>query len=434
MTKRIALSVLAAALLFAGCSAKEEKEAVKNGPVEIEFWTLLSGQLGQKLAELIEEYDAANENVTIENVNSGSYNAQQQKMLAAVAAGDFPTISMIDYKNVPFYAANGWLEPINDYASKEDMADFIPGLLDDLTLDGKIYALPYNRSTQGLYYNKELFAQAGLDPDVPPETWEDVVEYGKVIGKLGEEYHGIYAIGNMQWYYEPMVYEWGGEFADASGRFTFNDAKGVEVAQFLQDLVYVEKVAVVPSILSGSWDQQAVEFVNGKVGMMRQSTALNRYIQGVVDFDWGFTMFPAGPNGRVVTGGGANVAIGAKSSEAEKKAAWEFLNWLTNTENSATFHMNTGYMPSRRSVQQLDEVKTFYEENPTWLISVGQLDYAKPTSCAVLNSPSWGTTIEVAFERIIINRENPQMVLDEAVEELNAGIDEAIASGTLIKK
>ena len=451
MNKKILLFGLIAVTLLAACSAGAGEPASEaaddsaasaeaaapesqEAPIEIEFWTLLSGQIGEKLAELIEQYNAETENVTIVNVNSGSYNNQQEAMLAAVAAGNFPVISMIDYKNVPFYASNGWLEPINNYASDEDMADFIPGLLEDLTLDGNVYALPYNRSTQGMFYNKELFAEAGLDAEAAPATWDEVIEDGKAIEALGEDYHGIYAIGNMQWYFEPMVYEWGGEFSDDTCHFTFNDAIGVEVAQYLQDMVYVDEVAAVPSILSGSWDQQAVEFVNGKVGMMRQSTALNSYIQGVVDFDWGFAMFPEGPEGRVVTGGGANVAISAKATDAEKQAAWDFVKWLTGTENSAVFHMDTGYMPSRYSVQDLDEVQAFYAENPTWLVSVGQLDYARPTSCAVLNSPNWGATIEAAFERIIINQEDPQTVLDEAVEELNSGIDEATDAGTLIVK
>lgn len=451
MKNKVLVLGLIATLLLAACStgstaaaepAADEGATAQDAavvekveePIEIEFWTLLSGQIGEKLAELIDQYNAENDNVTIINVNTGSYNAQQEAMLAAVAAGNFPVISMIDYKNVPFYAANGWLEPINNYASDDDMADFIPGLLEDLTLNGNVYALPYNRSTQGLFYNKDLFVEAGLDPDNPPQTWDEVVEYGKAIEALGDDYHGIYAIGNMQWYFEPMVYEWGGQFSDENCYFTFNDEAGVAVAQFLQDMVYVDKVAVVPSILSGSWDQQAVEFVNGKVGMMRQSTALNSFIQGVVDFNWGFTMYPEGPEGRVVTGGGANIAISAKASDAEKQAAWDFVNWLTGTENSAAFHMDTGYMPSRYSVQDLPEVQAFYVENPTWLVSVGQLEYAKPTSCAVLNSPNWGTTIEAAFERIIINEEDPQSVLDEVVIELNSSIDEAKDAGTLIMK
>jgi sn-glycerol 3-phosphate transport system substrate-binding protein len=402
-------------------------------PLEIEFWTLLSGQIGEKLNSLINQYNSIQQNVKILNVNSGSYNSQQEKMLAAVAARKFPVISMIDYKNVPFYASNGWLESLNKYASQADMADFIPGLLDDLTLKGQLYALPYNRSTQGLYYNKDLFAKAGLDPNKPPETWDDVVKYGKAIEALGNGCHGIYATGNMQWYFEPMVYEWGGQFSDKDGHFTFNDKQGVEAAQFLQDLVFKYKVAVVPSNLSGSWDQQAIEFVNGKIGMMRQSTALNKYMQ-IVNFNWGFAMLPAGPKGRFVTGGGANIAVSAKASEAEKKAAWDFIKWLTGTENSADFHMDTGYMPSRNSVQKLPSVQAFYKTNPTWLVTVNELKYTKSTSTAVLNSPSWGVTIEAAMDRIILNKESPQKVLDEIAKELNASIDESKKAGTFIIK
>ena len=167
--------------------------------VEIEFWTLLTGPLGERLDSMINEYNESQDNVKVVNVNQGGYNEIQQKMLAALAAGD-PTYvaTMIDYKNVPFYANSDVLEPISDWASAEDMEDFIPGLLADLTLEDKVYALPMKRSTQGLYYNKDLFAQAGLDPEKPPETWDEVREYGQAIAALGDEYNGTYGTGNMQ--------------------------------------------------------------------------------------------------------------------------------------------------------------------------------------------------------------------------------------------
>lgn len=404
-------------------------------PVEIEFWTLLTGALGERLDDLIVQYNAGQDQVRVVNVNQGGYNELQQKMLAALAAGDPSyTATMIDYKNVPFYANAGVLEPISDRASAEDMQDFIPGLLSDLTLNDKVYALPMNRSTQGLYYNKDLFVQAGLDPNSPPQTWDEVREYGMAIAALGDQYAGTYATGNMQWYFEPLVYEFGGQFSDEECNFTFNDEYGVAAATYLRDLLYEDGAAIVPSNLSGPFDQQMSEFVQGNVGMIRQSTAVNGFISDVVDFDWGFTQFPEGPAGRVVTGGGANVAIGAHATEAQKAAAWDFINWLTNTENSAAFHMATGYMPSRYSVSELPEVQAFYEEHPSWKLSVDQLEYARPTSCAVLNSPQWAAVIESSVERIIVNDEDIQTVLDDAVEELNAGIAAAREEGTLIKK
>jgi sn-glycerol 3-phosphate transport system substrate-binding protein len=404
-------------------------------PVEIEFWTLLTGPLGERLDSMISEYNDSQGNVVVVNVNQGGYNEIQQKMLAALAAGD-PTYvaTMIDYKNVPFYANSGVLEPISDWASDEDMADFIPGLLTDLTLNDKVYALPMNRSTQGLYYNKDLFARAGLDPEKPPQTWEEVREYGMAIAALGDEYSGTYGTGNMQWYFEPLVYEFGGEFSDAECNFTFNDEFGVAAATYLQDLIHKDGAAIIPANLSGPFDQQMSEFVQGNIGMIRQSTAVNGFISDVVDFDWGFTMFPEGPAGRAVTGGGANVAIGAHATDEEKAAAWDFIRWLTNAENSAAFHMATGYMPSRYSVAELPEVQAFYEDHPTWQISVDQLDFSRPTSCAVLNSPQWAAVIESNMDRILINNEDVQTVLDEAVAELNEALEAVRADGTLIQK
>ena len=295
------LAVMILAVGLAACNAQEEpttdetpgeapaatevpmvEEAME--PVEIEFWTLLTGPLGERLDGMVTEYNASQDAVEVVNVNQGGYNEIQQKMLAALAAGS-PTyvVTMIDYKNVPFYANSGVLEPISDWASAEDMADFIPGLLADLTLDGKVYALPMNRSTQGLYYNKDLFREAGLDPDKPPETWDEVRQYGAAIAALGDDFSGIYGTGNMQWYFEPFVYEFGGSFSDADCNFTFNDEYGVAAATYLSDLVHEDGVAIIPSIMSGPFDQQATEFVQGKVGMLRQSTAVNEILSNVVD-------------------------------------------------------------------------------------------------------------------------------------------------------
>ena len=448
--------ILLLALVITGCTSEEEPAEIEptaeptaeapaaeeapdldelEEPVEIEFWTLLTGALGERLDSMINEYNASQDNVIVVNVNQGGYNEIQQKMLAALAAGS-PTYvaTMIDYKNVPFYANSDILEPISDWASDEDMQDFIPGLLADLTLNGKVYALPMNRSTQGLYYNKDLFIEAGLDPDKPPETWDEVREYGQAVAALGDEFNGIYGTGNMQWYFEPFVYEFGGEFSDAACNFTFNDEYGVAAATYLQDLIHKDGAAIIPANLSGPFDQQMSEFVQGNIGMIRQSTAVNGFISDVVDFDWGFTMFPEGPAGRAVTGGGANVAIGAHATEEQKAAGWDFVSWLTNAVNSAAFHMATGYMPSRFSAAELPEVAEFYTDHPTWKISVDQLEFARPTSCAVLNSPQWASVIESSMDRILINNEDVQSVLDDAVEELNDALDGVRAEGTLIEK
>ncbi len=405
--------------------------ATAQDVIEIEFWTLLTGQLAERVDALVQDYNASQSAVRVINVNQGGYNELQRALLAAVAAGTTPPVTMVDFQYVPFYASNGVFVPLNELADESELSDLTPGLLGDLIVDGKLYAVPFNRSTQGMYYNKDLFRQAGLDPENPPQTWDEVLEAARAIRALGDEYYGIYATFST-WYWQPFVQSWGGEFSDANCNFTFNDAAGVAAAEFFQSLLYEEDVALIPSNLSGTFDQQAIEFVTGRVGMMRQSTAINGFIDSVVDFDWGFTMLPAGPGGRAVTGGGANLAISARAPREIQEAAWDFVSFMSSTENTARFHMETGYMPVRLSAAQLPQVQEFYQTHPTWQVSVNQLEFARPTSCATLNTPEYNSIMSQAIERIILNNEDPQTVLDQAVAELNALVEQRRAAGELI--
>ncbi len=413
-------------------AAAQPTAAPKAGAMKLEFWTLLTGQLGDMVQAQIDAYNKSQDKIQIVNVNQGGYDQLQAKLLAAVAAGNPPVLTMVDYKNVPYYAQQGVFEPLDSYASPDDMKDFIPGLLTDLTYHGKLYALPFNRSTQGLYYNKDLFKAAGLDPEKPPATWDDVIAYSKKIADPSKKQYGIYSTGNMQWYFEPIVYEYGGKISDDNCAYVFNQDAGVKAAKMLQGMVQ-DKLAVSPSVLTGTWDQQAVEFVQGKVAMMRQSTAIQGYIGSTVKFDWGFAPFPGGPTGKAVTSGGANLAMSAKATPEQKAAAWDFLKFVTSAPQSAKFHMATGYMPSRLSVMQMPDVQEFYKTHPSWLVAVKQLDNAKATACGVINNPQWATTIEPAMERILLNNEDVKTVLDKAVVDLSAVIDAARKDNKLIK-
>jgi|GEM_PF-340618 len=409
----------------------QEANSGTSVAMKIEFWTLLTGNLARALDQQVQAFNQSQDKIQIVNVNQGGYQELQQKLLAAVAAGNPPVITMVDYINVPFYAQQGVFEPINNLASEEDMADFIPALLDDLSYKGQVYALPYNRSTQGLYYNKDLFAEIGLDPERAPETWDEFRQFSKQITESAEGRYGTYA-NFTRWYFEPFIYQWGGRMNDEECNPVFHKEGAVEVMTFFRNL-YQDGYATLPSNLSGTFDQQALEFVNGDVGMMLQSTAIQSFIGDTVDFTWGFSMLPAGPAGRAVTHGGGNVAISAKASDEEKQAAWEFVRFLTDAERSAEFHMATGYMPTRYSVLEMPEVQAFHKENPSWLVSVKQLEFARPTACVVVNVPEYHNIITEAIARVIINGEDPEAVMNEAASELQAAIDTLRAEGKLIQ-
>lgn len=419
-----------------GSEPEAEPEMEEAEVVELAFWTLLGGANGDRIQKLVDDFNASQDGIVIINERQGGYNDLQQKLLASLAAGDPPPITMVDYKYVPFYAKEGAFEPINNLASPEDFEDFIPGLLVDLSWQGQVYAVPFNRSTQGMFYNKDLMAKVGLDPESPPETWSELVELGEAVKSLGDDYYITYGKeSNAQWMFEPLVYQFGGRISDENCRFVFNQPGegGLEVAEFFQDNIYDTDLFLTGANPVGNFSEVSFEWTQGDVLFTRSSTALQGSMEERVEFDWGFSKFPFAEGGTpAVTSGGANLAISAAATQAEKEAAWEFLKFATNTDNSAWFHMETGYMPTRYSVLDLPEVQAFHETHPTWLVSVSQLDYVEPTSCGVFNAPEWASVIQAALDRIILNNEDPQEVLDDAAEQLNLTID-SIAADELIK-
>jgi sn-glycerol 3-phosphate transport system substrate-binding protein len=334
MQRSLALCVLALALalVIAACGAPSQPSAQQApaqqaptqqaaaqtqatrpaGTMEVEFWTLLTGNLAKELDNLVNDFNASQSEVKVTNVNQGGYPQLQQKLLASMAAGNPPVMTMVDYIYVPYYAQQGVFASINELASEADMKDFVPQLLADLTYQGKVYALPLNRSTQGLYYNKDLFKEVGLNPEAGPKDWTEFREFSKKLTNPDKKQFGAYATV-PRWYWGPFVWENGGELSDDDCNVKFQEQPGIETAQYLQDLVWKDKTNIVPANLSGTFDQQAVEFIQSKVGMMRQSTAIQSFIGGSVKFNWAFSGMPAGPKARVVSGGGANVAISAKA-------------------------------------------------------------------------------------------------------------------------
>lgn len=414
--------VVFVALLMGGIASAQ------SNVVEIEFWGLLQGTQDEVLKQHIQRFNDLHDDIEVTYVNQGGYSELQQKLLASIAAGNTPAATMVDYLFVPFYAQNGVFEPLNGYLSEEDMADLIPGLLGDLTYDGQLYALPYNRSTQGLYYNLDLLEEVGIA--APAATWEEFADQARIIHEANPEYYAGYAYYN-RWEFEPLILAWGGQINDEDCNVTLNSPEVIEALEFFQNLEQ-EGLLILPSALEGSIEEVNTDFVQGRVAYLVRSTSwLNRLGQAV-SFNWDFAMVPAGPAGRFVTNGGANLAISARSSAEEKAAAWELIHYLTDTQQTGEFHVGTGYMPARYSALELPEVQALHAENPRFRVSIEQLDSAIATSCVARNITGFNTLTNEALQRVLINGEDAQTVFDQLTDELQAAIDELKSAGTLV--
>ncbi len=407
----------------------EASMAESQEPVEIEFWTLLSGGQGEILAGQVDAFNASQDRVNVTLVEQGGYSGLQQKLLASISAGNTPAVTMVDYVFVPFYAQQGVFEPLDKYFSDADKADFIPGLLSDLNFQGELYALPYSRSTQGLYYNADLLGEVGIDS--PADSWEEFEEHSRLLHDANPDYYGSYSYFN-RWYWEPVMLSFGGQLNDADCNVTINGAESVEAMEFFRRLQHDEGTLALPTTLEGSVEEREADFIQGRIAYILKSTSWLTRMDDVVDFDWGFTLLPEGPGGRFVTNGGGNLAISASATDAEKAAGWELIHFLSNTQQTAELHGGTGYVATRYSALDLPWVKTLHDGKPEYRVSVDQLEFAQPTACVARNVGAYHPMVSEALQRIVINNEDPQTVLDQLTADLQFEIDAAKEAGTLV--
>lgn len=396
-------------------------------PIQIEFWSLLPGVQAEILQGHIAQFNDQHDNIEVTYISQGGYAELQQKLLASVSAGNTPAVTMVDYGFVPLYAQNGVFAPLNQFFTEEDEADFIPGLLADLTYQGEIYALPYNRSTQGFYYNADLLAEFDLEP---AQTWEEFAEQARAIHAANPEYYGGYAYANA-WEFTPVILSWGGRINDEECNVTLNEPEVIAAINFFKEL-NAEGAMTLPNALDGPLEEVNSDFVQGRVAYLIKSTSWLTRLDSVVDFNWDFTMMPAGPEGRFVTNGGANLAISAATPPEVQAASWELIKYLTDTEQTGEFHVSTGYMPVRYSALELPAVQELHAEFPRYRLSVDQLEYATATSCVARNVTQYVTVVNEALQRVWISGEDAQTVFDQLTSDLQKVIDDMKANGTLV--
>lgn len=426
-SRRLLIVVLAIGVTL-GAAAAAVGETEVPAMVEVELWSLLTGNRAEILDGQVDDFNGSQNGVTVTVVHQGGYSPTKEKITAAASAGNLPPIIMLDYLEVPFYAQNGVVVALDEYITAEDREDFLPGLMADLIVDGATYALPYNRSTQGLYVNNDLLEMAGLSN--APMTWDEFRAQAEAVKSLGDEYYYGYSYFH-QWFFDAIMYGWGNELSTPGGDITFNDSSGVAMMSFFQELQN-DGYLLIPPTTTGGFEEQKGAFVEGRVATIFESTSWLTTMSDVVDFDWDFAFIPAGAGGHAVTIGGGNFAISRDASPDERDAAAVFLRYITDAEQSAEFHMGTGYMPTRQSVLDIPRVAEFHAEHPEYLVSVDQVEFARPASTSTRNVQSvwWRTT--QAIQRILLNSESPQAVLNELAAEFQTELDELKSDGTLI--
>ncbi len=350
-----------------------------EGVTEINFWYSWTDKIEENNLALTEEFNntvGKKLGIHVTAEYQGTYEELHQKLQAAYVAGNMPEVSVMEIGSIKTFAQNGVIGPLDEYikASDYDMGDFQDGLMKNSFIDDKCYAIPYLRSTPIMYMNADILKEAGLDP-TKMNTWNDMKTYIETVyDKTGK--YGM-SMSTDVWLMEAFMLEHSSSIlSDDEMSANMNNDKAKEIVNFFKDLI--DKGAV-KAYTKADYEKVKTDVMNKNVGIWYSSTGDFTYYNQVAK-DCGFELqccyIPMADN-YGVTSGGCNLVMTSAADDNKKQAAWEFIKWMTEEDQTITASINTGYLPSRKSAVESDRINDIYKEIPQYKVALDQLQYSQ---------------------------------------------------------
>ncbi|KAB8129333.1 ABC transporter substrate-binding protein, partial [Gracilibacillus oryzae] len=404
-----------------GTEEETQSEEPSAEPVVVEFWHAMSGPHEEALKGFIEQFNSEHENITVEPMNQGSYDDLEQKIMAAAKAKTLPTLAQAVTNVVPEYIGNDFIAPLNDFIedpeiglSEEELADYVDVFQQSSSWDGTFYSLPFSKSTRVLYYNSGILEEHNLEV---PETWADIRNISETVtadGVVGMGFENSYESE-----FQAILKQLGGTYIDeASNEATFASQEGMEAMTMIKDMID-EGIART----AGEDDYMSNPFGIGDVAMYIGSSAGIPHVASAAEgnIEWSTTTFPTLDGEAATTFAGNDIVMFNQAEEAEQKAAWEFMKFLTSPEVTADWSMQSGYLPVRYSAQELPEYQSFVEENPAYAAGSQQFD-AGFFIARVQGGDAVRNIILEEMELILLDEKSVEQGLTDAQERANEAL------------
>lgn len=390
-------------------------------PVEIAFWYPYGegSWTGDFLASKIEEFNAANPNITVVGQSYESYTAIIEGLQRSAAGGDLPGIATIGYGFDEYIVNSELATPIKAIMGDEGekfLSDFFPTLLEVTTFDSDVYGVPLALSVAEVFYHSDLFEQAGLDPNEPPETWADFLAAARTVHEELGIYGATFALDDP-WIFETTVRSSGGQFLNEDGTEAMLDS-GVAVA-VLSD--WGQGAADGSILYNADFFETLQSFGAQQVAMFAVSsygTLIYRDIAPLVKaMPW-----PAaeGEVARIPAGGNSLYIFG--NDDAEREAAAKFIVFLASPEANAEWAMNSSYLPTR--ISSLEAIGDFTDGFDNYKIAVDAIGNVVPPTQFGTNALQANQYIMEAIEAVMLGASEPAEALTEANGKINELLNE----------
>lgn len=352
-------------------------------PVELEFYypVAVGGPITKIVDAAVDKFEESHPDIKVKSIYSGTYQDSVAKALTAQKGGNPPQLAVLLSTDMFTLIDQDAIVPIDNFVKTDEdkkwLASFYDAFMQNSRTEGKTWGIPFQRSTIVMYYNKQMFKKAGLDPNQPPATWDQLVTDAKKLTEtdasgqvtrwgLEVPSGGAFAY----WLFQAFTTPNDAILMNPEGNEVYLDKPAViESLQFWHDLAYKDKVMPTGTT---DWGTTPQDFLMGKTAMMWTTTGNLTNVLKNAKFDFGVAPMPKAKRGGSPTGGG-NFYIFKDATPEQQQAAFEFAKWMTTPENAAQWSIDTGYVAVTKDAWETPNMKAYLGRVPQAAVARDQL-------------------------------------------------------------
>lgn len=369
MTLSRKLGVVATAATALATPAIADTELTMYYPIAV------GGALTEVVDGIVADFEAANPDITVNAIYSGNYDDTRVRALSALSSGEPAQLAVMFSIDAYDLIEQELIVAFDDIEGVDpDWLDsFYPALMANGRIEGKTWGIPFQRSTIVAYYNKDMFRAAGLDPESPPSTWEEMISMGQALTN-GDTYGlMIPSTGYPYWMFQALAIQNGKEVMSNDGLTTyFDDEAVVDTLEFWLSLSQEHGIMPEGTV---EWGTLRQAFLEGQTAMMWHSTGNLTAVKNNATFDFGVAELPANVRPGSPTGGG-NFYVFEDTTPEERAAALRLIEFMTSPEQAAAWSIATGYMGVSPAAYETEALKAYTAEFPPALVARNQLENA----------------------------------------------------------
>lgn len=422
---------------FTGCGTdniasginQTQKDDDMKGKTEVDFWYSGGKTAVKVVQDIVDDYNESQDTYFVKTVTQADYSETYEKLQAAIAGNVAPDIVLLESDSARGLSDKNLVVDLsekmkkdNDFNEDDYVSTFFEQGKDD---NDKIFGIPAYGTTQVLYYNKNAFNKAGIDPN-NIKTWQDLAQAASKIKNDGEYTYGWEPMWGADNLIDASLSNGGTIFSEDGKKVTINSKEWVEVWSNFEKWIHDDKTMAIHSGGQGweYWYKTIDDVIQNKAGGYTGSSGdqadLDFSIVGAIEQPSWKDGTESKPVARALM-----LSVLAKSSEEKQAGAYDFMKYFTNVKNQAKWSMSTGYVPVNKGVLDDDDYMKYTQENPQALVPYTQAEHGSiypydPTNGAVKDA------LRIAADKVEIDGSSAKDALDEAQKTAQKALDEAL--------